>query len=68
MPKILQVLNVTSISNEECQKKQPNVVHDSHLCTLAPRGQGICSGDSGGPLVMNNALVGVVNWSFSYVR
>lgn len=43
MPKKLQVLNLTSISNEECQEKQPNVVHDSHLCTLSPTGQGICS-------------------------
>lgn len=43
MPKKLQVLNVTSISNKECQKKQPNVVHNSHLCALAPPGHGICS-------------------------
>lgn len=43
MPKNLQVLNATAISNKECQEKQPNVVHDSHLCTIAPPGQGICS-------------------------
>lgn len=37
----LQVLNVTSISNEECKRKA-SIFHDSHLCTLGPRGEGIC--------------------------
>lgn len=41
MPKNLQVLNVTSISNEEC-RKQVRIVHDSHLCTLNQAGHGIC--------------------------
>lgn len=40
IPDNLQVLNVTSLSNEECKKLA--TVHDSHLCTISPRGQGIC--------------------------
>lgn len=43
MPNNLQLLNVTSITNKDCQKKQPNVVHDSHLCTQDPPGHGICT-------------------------
>lgn len=41
IPDNLQVLNVKSISNEQC-KKDDKFVHDSHLCTLGPRGKGIC--------------------------
>lgn len=40
IPDNLQVLNVTSIANEECKRKA--IAHDSHLCTLGPRGKGIC--------------------------
>lgn len=36
----LQALNVTSISNKECEVTE--VAHDSHLCTLSPRGKGVC--------------------------
>lgn len=39
----LQVLNVTSISDEECKLKSPKTFHDSHLCTLNPDGQGVCT-------------------------
>lgn len=40
-PDKLQVLNVTSITNEEC-KKQVSFVHDGHLCTSSSPGKGIC--------------------------
>lgn len=41
-PDNLQVLNVTSITNEECEKKS-KAVHESHLCTKSPYGQGVCN-------------------------
>lgn len=61
-PLDLQVLNVTSISDEDCKLKSPKTFHASHLCTLNPEGQGVCTGDSGGPLVLNGELVGIANW------
>lgn len=42
-PLDLQVLNVTSISDEECKLKSPKTFHESHLCTLNPDGQGVCT-------------------------
>lgn len=50
-PDKLQVLNVTSISNEECQQKSKEYVDVTILCTISPPFEGICTGDSGGPLV-----------------
>lgn len=61
----LQVLYVRSISNEECQQKSEYYIDESHLCTLSPKGEGMCDGDSGGPLVDENetTLVGLTSWS-----
>lgn len=38
----LQVLNVTSITNDECEKRAFRMIHQSILCTSNPVGQGIC--------------------------
>lgn len=52
MPKVysqrsnkLQVLYVKSISNEECQRKSKDYIDESHLCTLSPKGEGMCDGE-----------------------
>lgn len=58
------MLNVTSITNDECEDRVYRPVRYSVLCTLDGAGKGICDGDSGGPLInFKNQLVGVVNWS-----
>lgn len=62
----LQVLNVVSISYEECQRKIVTYIDGSHLCTISrTRDQGICNGDSGSPIVntKNNELVGISSWT-----
>lgn len=42
VPDQLQVLNVTSISEDECEKYHKSLVHKSHLCTLNTAGEGAC--------------------------
>lgn len=39
----LQVLYLKSISNEECQLRSAEYIDESHLCTLSPKGEGMCS-------------------------
>lgn len=39
----LQVLTVKSISDEVCKLQSPKTVHESHLCTLNPDGEGVCT-------------------------
>lgn len=39
----LQVLNVKSISDEVCKLQSPTTAHESHLCTLSPDGEGVCT-------------------------
>lgn len=39
----LQVLNVASISDEVCKLQSPKTAHESHLCTLSPDGEGVCT-------------------------
>lgn len=41
-PDSLQVLNVTSITNDECERRVFRPIHQSILCTLNLGGQGIC--------------------------
>lgn len=41
-PDKLQILFVQSISNEECQQKSREYIHQTHLCTLNRFGEGIC--------------------------
>lgn len=67
-PDNLQVLDVRSISNEECNDEKFDLsiaAHESHLCTLNTANGGICAGDSGGPLIWNDELVGIVNWGLT---
>lgn len=41
-PDKLQILFVKSISNEECQQRSREFIHETHLCTLNRFGEGIC--------------------------
>lgn len=42
IPDQLQVLNVTSISNDECDRYFPTIIKESHLCTINKVGEGPC--------------------------
>lgn len=42
VPMRLQVLNVTSISDNECKRYFGGLIHESHLCTLNTVGEGAC--------------------------
>lgn len=42
-PDKLQVLYVKSISNEDCQQKIKEFVDESHLCTISPINEGVCT-------------------------
>lgn len=56
----LQVLQVKTITNDDCSKTYGSYLKHNHfLCTLTQAGQGVCYGDSGGPLVANGELIGV---------
>ncbi|KAJ6644536.1 Chymotrypsin-1 [Pseudolycoriella hygida] len=60
-PDNLQELQVTTLSNEECQKTF-SFLTENNLCALSKEGEGGCDGDSGGPLVdeKKNVQVGVI--------
>ncbi|KAH0568738.1 chymotrypsin-2-like [Cotesia glomerata] len=58
----LQQMMVHVISNEECNKRDADVL-PSNLCGYNGRGHGFCNGDSGGPLVYNGTVVGIVSFS-----
>ncbi|XP_055306211.1 chymotrypsin-1-like [Sitodiplosis mosellana] len=68
VPQLLQAINLTSITNEECTAAQGDVVDASHLCTFTKAGEGVCSGDSGGPLVLGDEVVGLANWAVLCAR
>ncbi|KAI9589602.1 chymotrypsin-1-like [Glossina fuscipes] len=59
----LQYLNMTAISNEECDE-QVNYGYESILCLQHPLEQGICRGDYGAGIVAENKLIGVASFSF----
>ncbi|XP_058809925.1 chymotrypsin-1-like [Phymastichus coffea] len=60
---ILRKLDVTIVSNAQCQRfySRDRKIVPSHVCGLKWRGAGVCSGDSGGPLVSGGELIGVVS-------
>ena len=63
-PKILQKVEVPTISDEECREVYgSHVILDSNLCCGYPEGgKDACREDSGGPLYCNGYLAGVVSW------
>lgn len=54
---MLQVLNVSAVSNEVCIGYHGNTVHESHLCTLTKEGEGVCS--------VSNRFMGTENFRFN---
>lgn len=63
IPDQLQFINLKSLSNEDCAKKQTAApIISGEICTLTKAGEGACHGDSGGPLVYKGAVAGIVSW------
>jgi len=74
IPKDLQTVNVTTMSNEECKERYINqtgedMITKDMICAADP-GKDACQGDSGGPLItlsddgMYYSQIGVVSWGF----
>ncbi|XP_060533561.1 brachyurin-like [Cylas formicarius] len=57
----LRGVNVTVITNYECNASYSGVIRDEHLCASG-RGAA-CIGDGGGPLIFNHTLIGLISWS-----
>ncbi|ELU05595.1 hypothetical protein CAPTEDRAFT_172265 [Capitella teleta] len=68
-PEVLQEASTNVIGPEECQREQPYMVRDSHVCVGGPGQPLACSGDSGGPLACKVGsswqLAGIGSWSFT---
>ncbi|XP_026475239.1 LOW QUALITY PROTEIN: complement factor D-like [Ctenocephalides felis] len=60
--RLLQEMETTSCTHEECQDAHYKTIHETQLCTMAKKGTGSCKGDSGGPLVLGKIPVGIVSW------
>ncbi|XP_017782146.1 PREDICTED: chymotrypsin-2-like, partial [Nicrophorus vespilloides] len=53
----LQYINVTTLSNAECQERLPyDLISDTLICTNNEEGCGACFGDFGGPLVTRGRI------------
>ncbi|XP_015588121.1 chymotrypsin-2 [Cephus cinctus] len=63
LPTALQSVNLTILSNEECQAYHSLTIHDTHICAFSTYGEGVCSGDSGGGLIVDGAVVGITSWA-----
>ena len=66
-PDILQEVNVTTITNQECRARySQDRITDYMICAADP-GQDACKGDSGGPLAVlgqdgSYRQIGIVSW------
>ena len=64
---VLQHVDVSAISNEQCEFVYPGYIVPSTLCAMEPNKDG-CQGDSGGPLLVRgrrpeqDIQVGVISW------
>ncbi|KAM9225919.1 kallikrein-5-like isoform 1-T2 [Dugong dugon] len=62
LPKVLQCLNITVLSDERCRKAYPGQIDHTMFCAGDKEGRDSCQGDSGGPVVCNGMLQGLVSW------
>ncbi|XP_075393498.1 kallikrein-5 [Tenrec ecaudatus] len=61
-PKNLQCLNITVVSEENCNSDYPGQIDQTMFCAGNQGGRDSCQGDSGGPVVCNGFLQGLVSW------
>ncbi|XP_003803290.3 kallikrein-4 [Otolemur garnettii] len=63
LPTVLQCVNVSVVSEDECRELYDPVYHPSMLCAGGGQDQkDACNGDSGGPLICNESLHGLVSF------
>lgn len=63
LSKTLRKISVQTLAISECQKYFEHKLWDSQICTISPKGKGVCNGDSGGPLINDEGkVVGVVSY------
>ena len=72
-PDILQEVNVTTITNQECRASYSQDRITDHMICAAGDGQDACRGDSGGPLAVlgqdgSYTQVGVISWGKERVQ
>jgi len=64
-PDVLHEVDLTVMTNAECNNWHDLVITKNMLCASAP-GKSSCMGDSGGPLIVpengRQALIGIVSW------
>ena len=66
-PDILQEVNVTTITNQECRASYSQDRITNHMICAAGDHQDACKGDSGGPLAVlgqdgSYRQIGIVSW------
>ncbi|XP_037675286.1 kallikrein-5-like [Choloepus didactylus] len=61
-PGVLQCLNITVLSDQQCRRAYPNQIDRTMFCAGDQAGRDSCQGDSGGPVVCNGRLQGLVSW------
>ncbi|XP_016118196.1 trypsin-2-like, partial [Sinocyclocheilus grahami] len=58
----LQCLNLSIISDRDCNESYPDLITASMFCAgYLKGGKGVCQGDSGGPMVCNGEIQGIVS-------
>ncbi|KAI4534866.1 hypothetical protein MG293_015726 [Ovis ammon polii] len=63
LPKVLQCVNISVVSEKICSELYAHVYHPSMFCAGGGQDQkDSCHGDSGGPLVCNGSLQGLVSF------
>ena len=72
-PDILQEVNVTTITNQECRASYSQDRITDHMICAAGDRQDACRGDSGGPLAVlgqdgSYTQVGVISWGKERVQ
>ncbi|XP_062944818.1 kallikrein-4 [Cynocephalus volans] len=63
LPTVLQCVNISVVSEEDCDEHYAPIYHPSMFCAGGGQDQkDSCNGDSGGPLVCNGSLQGLVSF------
>ncbi|XP_014295151.2 chymotrypsin-1-like [Microplitis demolitor] len=61
-PQRLQKLDMTIVSNQECEEMHGKAIYPCQICVFNGAGRGVCVGDSGGPLTYEGQVFGIASW------